>query len=85
MSQEKMSQEKMSQEKMSQDEISRRLEDLEIRSAYQEDLVAKLDQVIQTQANRIDRLVMEMEKLQEQSAQSGEPEAPMEEQVPPHY
>ena len=70
---------------MSQDEILKRLEELEIRSAYQEDLLAKLDEVIQAQANRMDRLVTEVQKLQEQSAQSGEAEAPMEEQVPPHY
>jgi len=70
---------------MSQDEILKRIEELEVRSAYQEDLVAKLDEVILTQANRIDRLVTEFEKIQEHMAESGEAEAPMEEQVPPHY
>ena len=62
--------------------LSERVEELEIRSAFQEDLLRDLDEVIRTQADQIDRLQRELISLREQIAQEGE--AP-EDEKPPHY
>lgn len=65
--------------------LTARLEDLESRFAFQEELVRQLDDVIRTQADRIDHLEREVLKIRTEMTHSTEEEAPMEEQVPPHY
>ena len=66
-------------------DLSTRLEDLESRFAFQEELVRQLDDVIRTQADQIDQLEREVLKIRTEMTHSTEEEAPMEEQVPPHY
>jgi SlyX protein len=66
-------------------ELSVRLEALETRFAFQEDLVNQLDEVIQAQANLLDSMKREMAKMRTEMTHEPETEASMEEQVPPHY
>ena len=65
--------------------LAARLEDLESRFAFQEELVRQLDDVIRAQADQIDKLEDEVLKIRTEMTHSVEEEAPMEEQVPPHY
>lgn len=56
-------------------------EELEIKFAYLEKLVADLDEIVREQADRIDRLSKEVSELREEmSPASDGPEEP-----PPHY
>ena len=66
-------------------DLSARLEDLESRFAFQEELVRQLDDVVRAQADQIDNLEREVLKIRTEMTHSLEEEAPMEEQVPPHY
>lgn len=70
---------------MSIESLERRLEDLEIKFAFQDDTIQQLDLVIQEQANTIHRLTTELASVREQLKDTLGAEAPMEEQVPPHY
>ncbi|MEE2750616.1 MAG: SlyX family protein [Myxococcota bacterium] len=67
------------------EELARRLEDLEVRYVFQEDQIRQLDEVVQEQAGCIANLQREIQALREQYDQEGDDQAPMEEQVPPHY
>jgi len=67
------------------EELARRLEDLEVRYVFQEDQIRQLDEVIQEQAACISNLQREIQALREQYKQESDDQAPMEEQVPPHY
>lgn len=67
------------------DELRRRLEELEVRYAFQQDELRQLDEVIREQAARIEALVAEVRALRDQMEREGPPEPPPEEQVPPHY
>jgi SlyX protein len=70
---------------MSIESLERRLEDLEVKFAFQDDTIQQLDLVIQEQANTIHRLTTELATVREQLKETLGAEAPMEEQVPPHY
>ena len=70
---------------MSLEDLQKRLEDLEVKFAFQEDTVHQLDQVIQEQATQIHALKNELKTVREQLKETLGPEAPPEEQVPPHY
>ena len=70
---------------MSHDTLETRLEDLEVKFAFQEDTIQQLDMVIQEQAQTIHRLTADLASVREQLKETLGPEAPMEEQVPPHY
>ncbi len=70
---------------MSNDSLERRVEDLEVKFAFQEDTIHQLDQVIQEQAATIHRLTADLASVREQLKDTLGAEAPMEEQVPPHY
>jgi SlyX protein len=65
--------------------LTERLEALEVRFAFQEDLVRQLDEVVQTQADQIDSLQRDLLKMRTELSHEPESEAPPEEQVPPHY
>lgn len=67
------------------DEILRRIEDLEVRYAFQQHELQQLDEVVREQADLIQQLRLELQQLREQMEQDAPPEPPMEEQVPPHY
>ena len=70
---------------MNQDALTKRIEDLEVRFAFQDETIQQLDSVIQEQAHEIERLRNELKTVREQLKDSLGPEAPPEEQVPPHY
>jgi SlyX protein len=70
---------------MSTDDLTQRLENLEVRYAFQEELIQQLDQVIQEQAKLIERLHHDMRAIREQMENDMGSEAPPSEQVPPHY
>ena len=67
------------------EKIEARVVELEVRLAYQEELLRQLDGVIREQADGLERMVREIQHLREELAQPTEAEPSMEEQVPPHY
>ena len=70
---------------MSPNELTKRMEDLEVRFAFQDETIHQLDSVVQEQALEIERLRNELRTVREQLKDTLGPEAPLEEQVPPHY
>lgn len=70
---------------MSLEDLHKRLENLEVNFAFQEDTVHQLDQVIQEQAAEIHALKSGLKTVREQLKETLGPEAPPEEQIPPHY
>ena len=70
---------------MSPNDLTKRMEDLEVRFAFQDETIHQLDSVVQEQALEIERLRNELRTVREQLKDTLGPEAPLEEQVPPHY
>ncbi len=70
---------------MNPDNLVQRIEDLEVRYAFQDETIQQLDAVIQEQAHEIAQLRNELNAVREQLKDTLGPEAPPEEQVPPHY
>ena len=70
---------------MSANDLTKRIEDLEVRFAFQDETLQQLDSVVQEQAHEIERLRNELSTVREQLKDTLGPEAPPEEQVPPHY
>ena len=70
-----------------QSSIEQRLEALEIKASFTEDLVDKLDQVLIGQQRTIDALVNELRLLRDQAATSGEggQQRNLRDDLPPHY
>jgi SlyX protein len=68
-------------------DIEQRLEALEIKASFTEDLVDKLDQIIIAQQQTIDALVAQLRVLREQSSSNLEGNAPrnLRDELPPHY
>ncbi|RFO98945.1 SlyX protein [Rhodoferax lacus] len=67
--------------------IEERLEALEIKASFTEDLVDKLDQIIIRQQQTLDTLVAELLRLRDQAASSSNQPGlrnPRDE-LPPHY
>jgi SlyX protein len=68
--------------------IEQRLEALEIKASFTEDLVDKLDQIIIRQQQTLDTLVAELLRLREQSASQaadGGAARNLRDELPPHY
>ena len=68
--------------------IEERLEALEIKASFTEDLVDRLDQIIIRQQQTLDTLVAELLRLRAQAANgSAEPGAArnLRDELPPHY
>ena len=70
---------------MSDDTLANRLDDLEVRYAFQDETIRQLDEVIQDMSTQVERLKNELKSVREQLKETLGPEAPPEEQVPPHY
>jgi len=66
--------------------VERRLEDLEVKSAYAEDLMDQLSAQIYRQQQQIDLLLHELRLLRERLPEAGSP-APrsLRDEIPPHY
>ena len=63
-----------------------RLTELEIKLAFTEDLVERLDAVVIEQQRQIDRLMQELMRLREQMQQAGSATSgPSGDERPPHY
>jgi SlyX protein len=72
----------------SQRNTEQRLEALEIKASFTEDLVDKLDQIITAQQRTIDALVSELLALRNQAAGNAEGGAAtrnLRDELPPHY
>jgi SlyX protein len=69
------------------DSIEQRLEALEIKASFTEDLVDKLDQIIIRQQQTLDALVAQLRDLRAQASSSPEGAAPrnLRDELPPHY
>lgn len=65
--------------------LTARIDDMEARYAFQEETVRQLDEVLRSQATEIDQLKNQLKTVREQLKETLSPEAPPEEQVPPHY
>ena len=64
--------------------VLQRLESLEIKASFTEDLLEQLDQVIIRQQQQIDLLMREVARLQQPSSDAGAPRDARAE-LPPHY
>ena len=64
-----------------------RLEALEVKAAYAEDLLERLNLTVYQQHQRIEQLQGQLAQLRQQLRDSGEPSAPggMRDEIPPHY
>jgi SlyX protein len=68
------------------DDIVRRLDDLEVKASFTEDLLDRLDAVIVRQQDQIDRLTAELHALKAQAVAAGEsPPRSLRDELPPHY
>jgi SlyX protein len=68
-------------------DLAERVTELEIKSSYAEDLLEQLNMTIYRQQQQIDRLILQVTQLKEQSqdaAQDGASGNPRDE-LPPHY
>lgn len=67
-------------------EIRSRLDDLEVKAAFMEDLVDRLDLVVVRQQQQIDLLIQEVSRLKQQLPGPGQPSAlSLRDELPPHY
>ncbi|WP_342617982.1 SlyX family protein [Rhodoferax sp. GW822-FHT02A01] len=68
-------------------DIERRLEALEIKASFAEDVIDKLDQIIIRQQQTIDALVAQVRDLRELSASTAEggQARTLRDELPPHY
>jgi len=66
-------------------DLAKRLDDLEVRYAFLEETLRQVDDVVRNQANDIEGLKQELKTVREQLKETLGPDAPPEEQVPPHY
>lgn len=67
--------------------IEQRLEALEIKASFTEDLVDKLDQIVTEQQRTMDALVNELRELRHQASSSadGPAQRNLRDDLPPHY
>jgi SlyX protein len=67
-------------------EVERRLTDLEVKASFTEDLVDHLNQIVASQQESIDRLLLEVARLRAQGS-SGDVEIfrSLRDELPPHY
>jgi SlyX protein len=67
-------------------DVEKRLTDLEVKASFTEDLVDHLNQIVASQQQHIDRLLLEVARLREQGG-SGDSEAfrSSRDELPPHY
>ena len=67
------------------DRIEQRLDDLEVKAAFTEDLVDRLNEVVVRQQDQIDRLIREIGRLREAAEQGPATVRSLREELPPHY
>jgi SlyX protein len=65
-------------------ELAERVEDLEVKLAFQDKLIHELDTLVRTYVDRLDAMDREIKKL-EQALRSPEPSVGPANEPPPHY
>lgn len=65
-------------------ELSERVEDLEVKLAFQDKLIRELDALVRSFGDRLDLALREIKKL-EQAVRSPEPTVGPANEPPPHY
>lgn len=66
--------------------IDKRLNDLEIKASFTDDLLDVINQTLYRQQQQIDNLTRELLTLREQSAETGGPGTrSLRDELPPHY
>jgi SlyX protein len=68
--------------------MDKRITELEIKVAYQEDTIQQLDRVVCQQQDQIDSIKKQLEQLNENTQQSSEGETSLFsalDDIPPHY
>lgn len=65
--------------------VDRRLEDLEIKVSYTEDLLDQLNMTVYRQQQQIDRLILQVTQLREQAPEQGGGARNLRDELPPHY
>jgi SlyX protein len=66
--------------------LNERLNELEVKSAFTEDLLDALNATVYRQQQQIDRLLREVRELREQLAASAPAEGrSLRDEIPPHY
>ncbi len=65
--------------------VDRRLEDLEIKVSYTEDLLEQLNLTVYRQQQVIDSLVLQVTQLSQQSPEQGGGARNLRDELPPHY
>ena len=71
-----------------QNDIEKRLEALEIKASFTEDLVDKLDQIIVRQQRTLEALVAELRELRAQAVSNADASGAqrnLRDELPPHY
>jgi uncharacterized coiled-coil protein SlyX len=66
------------------DDLAERLEDLEVKLAFQDKLIRELDALVRTFGDKLDKTNRELEALK-QSIRSPEPTLGPANEPPPHY
>jgi SlyX protein len=69
-------------------EIDRRLENLEVKLSFTEDLAEQLNQVVARQQMQIEGLARELQRLREQvraAQDAATPGGSLRDELPPHY
>ncbi len=72
---------------MNVDELNQRLIDIEVKLAFSEDLIERLDETVVRQQAQIDALMRETARLRDRLADMQAPAAPraLRDELPPHY
>lgn len=66
-------------------DLEQRVTELEIKSAYADDLLDQLNQTIFRQHQHIERLARELEALRAQIPEGGASPRSLRDELPPHY
>lgn len=66
-------------------DLEARLTDLEVKSAFAEDLLDRLNALVARQQEQIEFLVREVVRLREQAGSADAPGGGLRDELPPHY
>lgn len=67
------------------DDVARRLNELEIKASFSEDLLDQLNLLVYRQQQQIDSLAQQLAQLRQQSAEVGGGARSLRDELPPHY
>jgi SlyX protein len=67
------------------DDVAHRLNELEIKASFSEDLLDQLNLLVYRQQQQIDSLAQQVAQLRQQSADAGGGPRSLRDELPPHY